>query len=133
MRLNRIIPGYKATEDGRIFSTNSNWRGYGERELHQTPNSDGYPSVRLMIDGKRKRMAVHTLVAYEFLGTRISTQEELRHLNGTKTDNRVENLAWGSRKENAEDRESHGRTSRGTAHSQAILKGLAIAKAEGRE
>ncbi|MGA0525000.1 hypothetical protein ACO2WH_24370, partial [Escherichia coli] len=32
------------------------------------------------------------------------------------------NLEWGTRKENADDRERHGRTSRGEAHSAAIRR-----------
>lgn len=37
-------PGYFIGADGHVFSTASNWRGYGSREMNQTL-SDGYPSV----------------------------------------------------------------------------------------
>ncbi|WP_407641233.1 HNH endonuclease signature motif containing protein [Aurantiacibacter spongiae] len=91
------------------------------------PNADGYPSVRLTINGKRSRLAVHRLVAREYLSPRPSPAHEVRHLDGDKTNNSVENLAWGTTKENAEDRERHGRTSRGQKHSIAIKKGLEAA------
>ncbi len=39
--------GYWITRDGRVVSRASNWRGYGPRELKQSPNRCGYPSVRL--------------------------------------------------------------------------------------
>lgn len=113
-------PGYRVTADGKVFSTGHNWRGYGEREMRPTPNSDGYPSVRLTVEGKRVRLAVHRLVAREYLPPRPSPEHEVRHLDGDKTNNTVENLAWGTAKENAEDRERHGRTSRGLRHSSAI-------------
>ena len=113
-------PGYEVTCDGRVYSIDHNWRGYGKRELIQQINSHGYPSVRLSINGKRVRKLVHTLVAACFLPGRPSLLHEIRHLNGNKTDNRAENLAWGTRKENAADREAHGRTSRGQSHSESI-------------
>lgn len=113
-------PGYEVTADGRIFSVASNWRGYGRRELAQDPNSDGYPSVRLMIDGRRVRMAVHRLVAANYLPPRPSMAHEIRHLDGDKLNPSASNLAWGTRKENAEDRDRHGRTSRGPRHSVIV-------------
>lgn len=113
-------PGYEVTADGRVFSIGHNWRGYGKREMRQSLNSHGYPSVRLTMGGERKRTVVHRLVALHFLGPRPSPEHEVRHLDGDKTNNAVQNLAWGTRAENAADREQHGRTSRGAQHSRAI-------------
>ena len=133
--MSKHTPGYEVTSDGRVFSTGSNWRGYGRRELQQTPNANGYPSVRLTIAGKRKRLTVHRLVAMWYLPPRPSLSHEIRHLDGNKQNCNASNLVWGTEKENAADRERHGRTSRGPRHSKAIRLGLlakaAIAKAEG--
>ena len=115
-------PGYRVTEDGRVFSVGHNWRGYGEREMRQNLNAHGYPSVRLTSNGRRKRIAVHRLVAAAFLSERPSPQHEIRHLDGDKTNNHASNLAWGTRADNAADREAHGRTSRGPRHSAAIRR-----------
>ena len=111
---------YEVTEDGRVFSISHNWRGYGRRELIQYKDPDGYPCVRLTMGGKRKRYPVHGLVASIFLGEKPSRFHQVRHLNGNKTDNRVTNLAWGTAKENALDRNKHGRTSCGVSHSKSI-------------
>lgn len=119
--------GYRVTRDGRVLSVAHNWRGYGEREMAPSPNSDGYPSVRLTVDGKRTRLAVHRLVARQFLPPRPSSAHEVRHLDGDKTNNHVSNLAWGTPKENADDRTRHGRTSRGRRHAEAIIAGKARA------
>jgi hypothetical protein len=103
-------PGYEVTEDGRVFSVGQNWRGYGRREMQQTPNADGYPSVRILVNGVRRRLAVHRLVAARFLPARPSPQHEIRHLDGNKNNAHFTNLAWGTAKDNADDRERHGRT-----------------------
>jgi hypothetical protein len=116
--------GYEVTRDGRVFSLDSNWRGYGRREMRQTPNADDYPSVRLTIDGKRVRVAVHRLVAAKYLPPRPSPNHEIRHLDGNKSHPSADNLEWGTRKDNADDRERHGRTSRGPSHSAAVKRGL---------
>ena len=117
-------PGYEVTQDGRVYSLATNWRGYGKREMQKTPNDDGYPSVRILVDGKRKRLAVHVLVARQYLPPRPSPKHEVRHLDGDKTNPCATNLAWGTQKENADDRERHGRTSRGSRHSAFIKAGL---------
>lgn len=116
--------GYEITRDGRVFSFASNWRGYGRRELVAQPNSNGYLRVRLLIDGVRKSHMVHKLVAQMFLPERPSAKHEIRHLDGNKLNNCAGNLAWGTRKENADDRERHGRTSRGEKHSAMIKRGI---------
>jgi hypothetical protein len=111
---------YEVTADGRVYSLDSINRWRGKREIAQHPNSWGYPSVRLVIGGKRKRSAVHTLVAESFLPPKPSPLHQIRHLNGDKTDNRASNLAWGTAKDNADDREAHGRTARGQRHGRAV-------------
>ena len=107
--MSKHTPGYEVLPDGRVFSS-LNWRGYGRRELQQTPNSHGYPSVRMLVGGRRKRLLVHTLVAARFLPARPSPAHEVRHLDGDKSNCVVWNLAWGTRKDNADDRQRHGRT-----------------------
>ena len=120
-----IYPGYEVTEDGRVFSVSTNWRGYGRRQLTPSPNDDGYPSVRIYVDGNTLSFAVHVLVARAFLPPRPPEAHDVRHLDGDKENSSASNLAWGTQKENAADRERHGRTSRGQEHSVAIKRGLA--------
>ena len=113
--------GYHVSRCGRVFSSASNWRGLGVRELHQFFNKSGYPYVRFTVDGKRTKKPVHRLVADAFLPPHDEGQDQIRHLNGVKTDNRDVNLKWGTAQENAEDRERHGNTKRGEARTRTNL------------
>lgn len=56
----------------------------------------------------RKLVKVHKLIALTFLGNPPFESAVIRHLNGNKLDNRVENLAWGTYKENEADKKVHG-------------------------
>jgi hypothetical protein len=75
----------------------------------QAPNTSGYPRVfATNADGRRRTAATHILVAEAFLGPRPSPDAEVRHLDGSRTNNRVENLAYGTRADNAQDSIRHG-------------------------
>lgn len=62
-------------------------------------SSKGYP--RSSIRGKEFK--VHAVVLDAFYGRRPSPKHVSRHLNDIKTDNRPENLAWGSMSDNILD------------------------------
>jgi HNH endonuclease len=112
--------GYKVDTSGRVWST-TGWRGSGRREMTPCPGPGGYLRVHLVApDGRRVNRMVHRLVAQAFLGPQPEGTQT-RHLNGNKVDNRAANLAWGTAKENAADRERHGTTARGTSNGQARL------------
>ena len=115
-----VFPGYFITRDGRVISTIP-WRGQQCRVLRAHPNRYGYYRVHVTQNGRRKQAAVHKLVAAAFLPSRPSSKHELRHLDGNKANNRDTNLAWGTRKDNADDRERHGRTARGVQNGFAKL------------
>jgi len=111
---------YEVTKCGKVFSL-TNWRGCEKRELVQQENAFGYLTVRLTLNGVRKKFRVHRLVADMFLSTRPSSQHQIRHLDGNKKNNHYQNLKWGTAKENAEDRDSHGKTKRRESHNMAKL------------
>lgn len=70
-------------------------------------NNRGYPVVDLCKGSIKKRFLVHNLVALVFLGPR-PPGFVVRHLNGIKSDSRLENLKYGTVAENIADTKAHG-------------------------
>ena len=62
-------------------------------------NDRGYVIVSLYKDKRLKTFRVHRLVAQAFLPNK-NNLPEVNHKSEIKTDNRVENLEWMTRKEN---------------------------------
>lgn len=100
--------GYFVTDDGRVFATTAT-RGRSIGELKTHADKDGYLQVRLTSRFGRKTFKVHALVAEYHLGPRPSPFHEVRHLDGSRDNNHVGNLAWGTKSENCVDRSKHGR------------------------
>lgn len=67
-----------------------------------------------------KTLAVHRLVLEAFVGP-CPDGMECRHLDGNPVNNCVDNLCWGTPKQNMADRERHGRHDRGSRSVKAKL------------
>lgn len=96
------LPEYLASSHGRIMRVpfaqampNGSIRYYG-----------GEPTKGVLVDGRYrfvfrgKNYKIHRLVCEAFAGPPPSKNSVCMHLNEDATDNRPENLAWGSQKEN---------------------------------
>lgn len=70
-----------------------------ERILKAKKQFNGYLALALSKDGKHKTYLVHRLVAETFI-LKTDNQLQVDHINGDKTDNRVDNLRWCTAKEN---------------------------------
>lgn len=124
----RDIPGhngYKAGSDGTIWSCRK--RGGNDhsagrlgakwRKRHPATHPNGH--LQLQIDGKK--IFVHVAVLLAFKGS-PEVGQVCRHLNGNPQDNRIENLTWGTQKENVEDSIRHGVMPRGERVGLSKLK-----------
>jgi hypothetical protein len=74
-----------------------------ERVLKPGKDSKGYLHIRFCINDHFPSFKVHRVVAKAFLGTSKSDMQ-VNHINGIKSDNRVENLEWVTPKENMDHR-----------------------------
>lgn len=95
---------YKVSNKGRVMTIaretiKSNGRKcvVKEKILAQGTVS-GYKSVTLKVNGTRKDMRIHRLVAMAFIGKPY--KEMVNHKDGNKANNNVENLEWATRSEN---------------------------------
>lgn len=91
----RVIPEtnnrYYASSKGDIYDTEMG------RCVAQNKSKRGWMRCHYWSKGKRRTTGVHRLVMYAFYGI---SKLEVNHINGIKTDNRIENLEYVTTQEN---------------------------------
>lgn len=98
---------YEVSNTGRVRNTRTG------HILTATIHKTGYKNVQLWSAGKFKTFMEHRLVAFAFIGDPPTSDHEVAHSDGDKTNNKAENLRWVLHTENMADREKHGMTARG--------------------
>ena len=87
------FPNYQISNLGNVWSKKTN------RILKPYKTNRGYLTVGFWLDGKKKRLSIHRLVAQAFL-TNPQNFPEVNHINGYKTDNNLDNLEWATGRNN---------------------------------
>lgn len=132
-------PGYAVTDDGRVLTC---WRRVGVkgvkhgnkfvmtddwRELRGGLDRDGYVKLILCHRGRRRYVRRSRLILETFAGPAPKPGMVVRHvLTNVRTDDRVENLAWGTQKQNCADKRSHGTAQRGERSGTAKLTSVQV-------
>lgn len=107
------FPGYFASRSGHVWST---WKmgckpdpDLGAlRQVRPYTHQGGYSQVCLRLERARHKRYVHEIVLTTFKGPCPTNKDRCRHLNGNPSDNRPENLDWGTAHENNLDMIAHG-------------------------
>ena len=107
-------------------------RGAGEMRIKGTTMSlqrhpYGYLFCFLKRNNRAQKKYVHSMLLESFVCVR-PPGHETRHINGDGADNRLENLAWGTPKENAKDKILHGTDNRGSRQGMSVLTENGVAK-----
>ncbi len=115
------LSGYRIGDDGQPWScrvgrgarafAGNEWKilkpqkgsGAAKNHLH----------VTLAWNGGRRQILVHQLVLIAFVGPCPGGMEACHFPDRNARNNSLANLRWGTKKENAEDRDKHGTTARG--------------------
>lgn len=108
--------GYQVSNLGRIKSLQRKKTRIVKPDIIHT----GYLRVMFYKDGKTKSHYTHVLVAKAFIPN-PDNKSDVNHINGVKTDNRVENLEWTTRSENIIHAFANGLSKSGSKHGRAKL------------
>ncbi|MCK1543310.1 HNH endonuclease [Bradyrhizobium sp. 179] len=128
------IPGfvgiYEVSDLGRVRAVERIDGGGRKRGGILKPylSKKGYHRVGLR---DRKHYSVHQLVLRAFRGP-PGPNEEGCHDNGIRTDNRLDNLYWGTPTQNNRDRKRHGTMPVGETHPQAKVDEDTVRKIKAR-
>jgi len=123
------FPGYEVSDYGRIRSYRK-YLGGNIWEINKEPqrilksalshSGKGYLFVRLIVNNKPSFLSVHTAVLITFIG-QPPIGYQCRHKDGDKLNNHLDNLIWGTSKQNCKDRSLHGTKAMGETHPSAKL------------
>lgn len=108
-------PEYLISDMGRVKSAKFN-----KARILKSHKTNGYPRVRLTLNGVQKDFSVHRLLLTAFRRDPLP-DEQGSHLNGIRHDNRLENLQWESKVANNARRIEHGTLACGEKHGAAKL------------
>ena len=85
---------YFISKTGKVYNEKT------EILLKESVNQAGYVRYTLRIDNKNYSKLAHSLVIESWLNITLTTSDLVNHIDGNKTNNRVDNLEWCTDSEN---------------------------------
>lgn len=105
----------------RAFGNIKNRRGAWKKKASSGPNSDGYPIILLVLNGKQKEYRIHRLVLETFRGPCPPGMVSRHFPDRNPMNISVTNLQWGTPKQNTHDRNFQGTDQKGQRNPRAKL------------
>ena len=117
-------PGYSVDIEGNVYTHRKRYgKGIGRgggvvitkkhcRKMNQYIGHGNYLYVSISTAKGQRSIPVHLVILDAFMGPRPEGHET-RHLDGNPQNNMLDNLCYGTAKENAQDRILHGRQRNG--------------------
>ena len=102
------FPDYEVSECGMVKRIAPARGAKPGKILKPYVREDGYDMFIMRRDGRSIHRKAHQLVVDAFFPERPDGATEIRHIDGTRTNNHWSNLAWGTSKENKTDMIKHG-------------------------
>ena len=100
MKQLKKFPSYSADHSGDIYRTkDKNGKAIKPRLVRPRLDRYGYYKINLSEKGKTTTVKVHRLIAETYIPN-PKRRNTVNHINGIKTDNRVGNLEWLTRRQN---------------------------------
>lgn len=116
----RISSRYWINRKGQV------WTELHQRLMTTQVNKFGYSYVVMCVNRKVRCPYIHRLMAQAFLPPKPYWASCIRHLDGKRSNNVVSNLKWGTPKQNAKDRDLHGKTALGENNGNSKLTALNV-------
>lgn len=120
---------YQVSNTGKVrrmgftswMEVNKCTRTYPTKELTLSESSNGYLTFSAYRGGKKFTQFIHRVVAELFI-TNPNSLKCVCHKDDDKSNNRVENLFWGSNLDNSSDMVTKGRSAKGSKQGSSKLK-----------
>jgi hypothetical protein len=92
---------YKIYSTGDLYNTKTN------KYKTWVKDTNGYMRCQIWINNKSKMISQHRVLAEYFIENQMN-KPQVNHINGIKSDNRIENLEWVTQSENAKHSFANG-------------------------
>lgn len=110
------FPDYQVSNFGRVRSL----KNTKVRTLKSSKGCNGYLHVNLSKDGIKRCKLLNRLVLTTFIGE-PPLNFQASHLDGSRDNNRLDNLRWESPQDNTLRKRLHGTDNKGERHNLAII------------